>query len=320
MWSLCSCLKEPLAIPAQLVSNENGVSKEKPRAEAHTSGATSSDTQHEAGKRNQRPLAETGSSEGNATNYAGQPPAVSAAISEERELCEKRRGQGATASTAEGSVVLPGVPTGEPAEASQIQQRFSFSELGDLRNSSYGKVLPEGKCLYIQCGDPSDFDGYLIARAGEVLSMTTRDMIFAVVVPEERSENRNVAIPDARAEVSLDICGRMLRSLCPTAQVVRGPLNERNIFALMNAPDKYKPALMSVGDAEGTELAELCLESPEDSRASRDPPAAARTLPNSMRDRFFCFFSPQIPERGFSSEDASFAQKSGEDHAWAEGS
>lgn len=97
-----------------------------------------------------------------------------------------------------------------------------FQRLGNLRDRSLGSWLPEGKCVYIQSGDPSDFDGYLIARAGEVLSRMTSDMTFAVVVPEERAENRNAEELDERAEVSMNICGRMLRHLCPSAQVVRG--------------------------------------------------------------------------------------------------
>ena len=43
-------------------------------------------------------------------------------------------------------------------------------------------LLPEGKCLYIQAGDPSDFDGYLIGYAGMELERHTSDFEFALVV------------------------------------------------------------------------------------------------------------------------------------------
>jgi len=125
-----------------------------------------------------------------------------------------------------------------------------FRKFGNLRDERFAKHLPKGKCVYIQSGDPSDFDGYLIARAGEILSRTTKDLVFVVVVPEERAEDRNEAELDERAEVSMDICGRMLRHLCPGARVVRGPLNQRNIFALMNSPEKYQPAVSTVSNGD----------------------------------------------------------------------
>jgi len=34
-----------------------------------------------------------------------------------------------------------------------------FHRLGNLRDRSLGSWLPDGKCIYIQSGDPSDFDG-----------------------------------------------------------------------------------------------------------------------------------------------------------------
>ena len=114
----------------------------------------------------------------------------------------------------------------------------NFRRLGNLRDERFAKRLPKGKCVYIQSGDPSDFDGalsslarpclwapkrqasllfifhvffvwigslvscrcwlvvprvwlsrpkctpagYLIARAGEILSRTTKDLVFVVVV------------------------------------------------------------------------------------------------------------------------------------------
>ena len=47
-------------------------------------------------------------------------------------------------------------------------------------------LLPEGKCLYIQAGDPSDFDGYLIGYAGMELERHTSDFEFALVVRRQR--------------------------------------------------------------------------------------------------------------------------------------
>ena len=51
----------------------------------------------------------------------------------------------------------------------------------DLRASG-SRLLPDGKCLYIQAGDPSDFDGYLIGYAGIELERHTSDFEFALVV------------------------------------------------------------------------------------------------------------------------------------------
>ena len=39
-----------------------------------------------------------------------------------------------------------------------------FRRLGNLRDRSLGSWLPEGKCVYIQSGDPSDFDGEQLGR------------------------------------------------------------------------------------------------------------------------------------------------------------
>eukprot|EP00873_Tetraselmis_striata_P018386 jgi/Tetstr1/438650/TSEL_027201.t1 len=143
-----------------------------------------------------------------------------------------------------GEAAGPGSLTGnEDTSARWRKPGNCLKFLGNLREPTLRSRLPEGRCLYIQSGDPSDFDGYLIARAGEVLSKVTKDLSFAVVVPEERAADRDVSITDDKAEVSMDQCGRMLRFLCPSSHVVRGPLNEKNIFALMNSPDKYKPAL-----------------------------------------------------------------------------
>eukprot|EP00951_Prasinocladus_malaysianus_P018735 scaffold150254_cov41-Prasinocladus_malaysianus.AAC.1 len=36
---------------------------------------------------------------------------------------------------------------------------WGFKHLGNLRDPRYSHRLPEGKCMYIQSGDPSDFDG-----------------------------------------------------------------------------------------------------------------------------------------------------------------
>jgi hypothetical protein len=53
----------------------------------------------------------------------------------------------------------------------------------NLLNLRAGRpLLPEGKCLYIQAGDPSDFDGYLIGYAGMELERHTTDFEFALVV------------------------------------------------------------------------------------------------------------------------------------------
>eukprot|EP00193_Tetraselmis_chui_P002329 CAMPEP_0177769180 /NCGR_PEP_ID=MMETSP0491_2-20121128/10172_1 /TAXON_ID=63592 /ORGANISM="Tetraselmis chuii, Strain PLY429" /LENGTH=467 /DNA_ID=CAMNT_0019286147 /DNA_START=1323 /DNA_END=2726 /DNA_ORIENTATION=- len=154
-----------------------------------------------------------------------------------------------------GELAGPGTLTGkEDFSTTRRQPGLCLRFLGNLREVSLRNRLPEGKCIYIQSGDPSDFDGYLIARAGEVLSKVTKDFAFAVVVPEERAPERDVMSMDENAEVSMDQCGRMLRCLCPHSHVVRGPVNEKNIFALMNAPDKYTPALATIPKTKENEI------------------------------------------------------------------
>eukprot|EP00967_Tisochrysis_lutea_P082549 scaffold114289_cov17-Tisochrysis_lutea.AAC.1 len=47
--------------------------------------------------------------------------------------------------------------------------------------------LPSGKCVYIQSGDPGDFDGYMIGVAGAELEKRTEDLQFVIVMPERRA-------------------------------------------------------------------------------------------------------------------------------------
>ena len=60
------------------------------------------------------------------------------------------------------------------------RMRKQIDSFLDLRSTS--PVLPDGKCVYIQAGDPSDFDGYYVAFAGMELERHTADLEFALVV------------------------------------------------------------------------------------------------------------------------------------------
>lgn len=84
-------------------------------------------------------------------------------------------------------------------------------------NWRHRPVVPPGKCLYIQSGDPGDFDGrlngclllytgtmplrtfrcagYLIGVAGHALEQYTKDMMYALVVSHRRREIARMA-PD----------------------------------------------------------------------------------------------------------------------------
>lgn len=123
---------------------------------------------------------------------------------------------------------------------------FGSSQVLNLR---YRAVIPEGKCLYIQSGDPGDFDGYLIGVAGAELERSTKDFIFALVVPErracpDRAESDVNKHDDTFSEQVMRISGMLFRSLCPSACIVRGPLNKRNVIPLkfiFSEPDKYGP-------------------------------------------------------------------------------
>lgn len=116
-------------------------------------------------------------------------------------------------------------------------------------NLRYTPVVPEGKCVYIQSGDPGDFDGYLIGVAGAELQRRTRDLIFALVVPERRAcPNRGEADVNKHdskfSESVLRTSGLLFRSLCPSACIVRGPLNKRNVIPLQfifSEPEMYGP-------------------------------------------------------------------------------
>ncbi|KAK9805162.1 hypothetical protein WJX72_002851 [[Myrmecia] bisecta] len=127
----------------------------------------------------------------------------------------------------------------------------AFIDLANLRQAGAGQPLPEGTCLYIQSGDPSDFDGYLAAAAGHAMAECTRQLTFAVVVPERRAtSNRSEADLNAHdpefSNQVMHTAGRLLQALCPSAFVVFGPLNQRNIIPqkfITHEPEKYAPVL-----------------------------------------------------------------------------
>jgi len=121
---------------------------------------------------------------------------------------------------------------------------FDPAQVLDWRHRA---LIPKGKCIYIQSGDPGDFDGYLIGVAGHVLESHTKDMMFALVVPERRAcPDRNETDVNAHDEMFsesvLRVSGSLFRALCPKACIIRGPLNQRNIIPLkfiFSEPDMY---------------------------------------------------------------------------------
>ncbi|KAG1674942.1 hypothetical protein FOA52_014735 [Chlamydomonas sp. UWO 241] len=127
------------------------------------------------------------------------------------------------------------------------------SQLVDLRQHP---CLPEGKVLYIQSGDPGDFDGYLIGVAGQVVAANTKDMMYALVVPErracpDRAEADVNKHDEAFSEEVMRVSGCLFRQLCPDATIVRGPLNKRNVIPLkfiFNELDKYGPVTHTPAD------------------------------------------------------------------------
>mmetsp|Transcript_27482 Transcript_27482/g.69911 ORF Transcript_27482/g.69911 Transcript_27482/m.69911 type:complete len:377 (-) Transcript_27482:685-1815(-) len=121
-------------------------------------------------------------------------------------------------------------------------------QLLDLRRNS---TVPEGRCVYIQSGDPGDFDGYLIGVAGTHVERATSNLLFALVIPERRAcpdrteQDVNKHEEDFSEQV-MHVSGRLFRILCPNAYIVRGPLNLRNIIPLkfvFSEPEKYGPLL-----------------------------------------------------------------------------
>jgi hypothetical protein len=59
-----------------------------------------------------------------------------------------------------GELAGPGTLTGkEDFSTTRRQPGLCLRFLGNLREVSLRNRLPEGKCIYIQSGDPSDFDG-----------------------------------------------------------------------------------------------------------------------------------------------------------------
>lgn len=151
-------------------------------------------------------------------------------------------------------------------------EKFSPLQCLDLR---YRSPLPPGKTLYIQSGDPGDFDGYLIGVAGHQLEQCTKNMEYALVMPErracgDRDEPDVNKHDDIYSDKVMQVAGSLVRLLCPKARIVRGPVNKRNIIPLkfiFSEPDKYGPLLekratASISWRAVVDLAEL-VERPE---------------------------------------------------------
>lgn len=127
----------------------------------------------------------------------------------------------------------------------------------NLRFPGVGTPLPAGKCVYIQSGDSSDFDGYLIAKAGELIAQDTADFETVIVVPErracpDRAETDTNKHVQAYSEVVLATAEKLVRAICPSVTIIRGPLNEKNVIPLrfvFSEPEQYSP-LLPINSAE----------------------------------------------------------------------
>jgi len=81
------------------------------------------------------------------------------------------------------------------------------------------------------------------------MQAATRDMIYALVVPErracaDRTEMDVNKHDEAFSEKVLRVSGGLFRRLCPQALIVRGPLNKRNVIPLkfvFSEPENYGP-------------------------------------------------------------------------------
>ncbi|GLI66710.1 hypothetical protein VaNZ11_010646 [Volvox africanus] len=132
--------------------------------------------------------------------------------------------------------------------------RLSFSDPANLFNLRERSHIPNGHSIYIQAGDTSDFDGYLIAAAGEVLQARTKQFDFVIAVPERRvwldkNEPDLTKHDPSYSEEVMATGGAMLRHLCPRACLIRGPLNQRNVIPwkmMFNEPERYGPLLQGL--------------------------------------------------------------------------
>ncbi|KAF5829466.1 hypothetical protein DUNSADRAFT_16047 [Dunaliella salina] len=138
-------------------------------------------------------------------------------------------------------------------------QQGGGEELQEVFNLRFrNDHLPSGKCVYIQSGDPGDFDGYMIGVAGAELEKRTEDLQFVLVMPERRAcanrEEPNVNKHDEEfSEEVMHVAGRLIRHLCPHTFIVRGPLNTRNVIPLkfiFSEPEQYGPIVSNLPPGE----------------------------------------------------------------------
>lgn len=142
-------------------------------------------------------------------------------------------------------------PRGFAGGSSQkLENPFNLRERG---------VIPEGKCVYLQAGDPGDFDGYLIAAACSQLQQHTEALTAVVVVPERRAcSDRTETDVNKHEQVFsdkvLETSSKVLSQVAADVMHVRGPLNDRNIIPLkfiFSEPEKYGPLVDHVPQAPG---------------------------------------------------------------------
>ncbi|GIL46401.1 hypothetical protein Vafri_3397 [Volvox africanus] len=163
--------------------------------------------------------------------------------------------------------------TAAPAIAKPVVQKISADEAARFYDLRSGSGLPSGACMYIQSGDTSDFDGYLIAAAGHALQRQTPKFEYVIAVPERRAW-RGKDEPDTNkhdptySEEVLATAGALLRHLCPDAILCKGLLNQRNIIPwsmMFNEPERYAPLIhemhkVTVGWTSLEALAERILD------------------------------------------------------------
>ena len=94
---------------------------------------------------------------------------------------------------------------------------------------------PSGAMLYIQSGDTTDFDGYMIAAAAQQVCANNPRMECAIILPERRacpdiSEINMMTHDPIYGEEVVETSAKLLRLLCPSSMIVKGPLNSRNVI------------------------------------------------------------------------------------------
>lgn len=126
--------------------------------------------------------------------------------------------------------------------------------LFSLLNLRNGSTLPPGRCVYVQSGDSTDFDGYLCAAIAQQFAKLTPDLVAAIVVPRrratpDRTAKRNVHDDNFSGEC-MKVAYALIRGVAPDARIFEGPLNEENFIPnkfIAHERKKYARTLAMLG-------------------------------------------------------------------------